>query len=85
MSTVNEVRMGRDELLRLVRDRPEKVVDALLELCDYQDDLAVRWVNVPLGTPSGVAEGSKLQGEAQALQNLMGTILDKLNETETDE
>jgi len=85
VSTLSEVRMGQDELLKSIRERPEKVLDAILEMCDHAEELAARFWEVPLGTPQGVVEGSKLQGRALALQVFVGTLFDKLTEKDIDD
>lgn len=83
--TPSEILMGQDELLKACRERPEKVVAAIIEMCDHQEALNIRWINIPLGTQAGVVEAAVLQGEARALQTLLSELFDKLTEEELDD
>ena len=74
--------MGQDELGKAVRERPDKVLDAIREMCDHYADIASEVLLVPLGTQDGVVRASMLQGRALALQTLLGVLFDKLTETE---
>lgn len=82
---VSEVRLGQDELAKAIRERPEKVVDAFMEMCDHYDDTASLVLSIPLGTQAGVIEATMLQGKALALQTILGTLFDKLTEKELDD
>lgn len=77
---VTEVRLGQDELAKAIRERPEKVLASVVEMCDHFDELASRVLSIPLGTQTGVIEATLLQGKALALQTFLGTFFDKLTE-----
>lgn len=76
--------MGQDELLKAIRERPEKVLATFLEMCDHYDTITARFMLVPLGTAEGIAKAAQLQGHALAIQTILGTLFDKLTEEELD-
>lgn len=80
---VHEVELGQDELAKAIREKPEKVLATILELCDHYKVIASQVLSIPLGTQEGIIKATQLQGEALALQVLLGTFFDKL--TEVDE
>lgn len=82
---VREILLGQDELAKAIREKPEKVLDAVLEMCDHFADIGSAVLSIPLGTTEGAIQATLLQGKALALQVLLGTIFDKLTEVELDE
>lgn len=84
-SDIHQIRMGLDELRRAVSEQPEKVLDAMVDMCDHCDDLAMQFLRVPLGTPEGTLTGTRLQAEVIGLQKVLGTLFDKLTTKEPDD
>lgn len=84
MSGVNEIRVGLEQFSRALMQRPERVLDAFVALCDDYDNTLVRISLVPLGTPEGVALAAELQGRAKAMQTVLNEIYDTVTSQEEE-